>query len=77
MRIYLQRHFDAEHKTINHRRTYGMGDTHANTIENAAFSLLKRGVYGSFHRVSISTWVAIAMSLPIDAIAAGSNCRCS
>jgi transposase-like protein len=48
--IYLQRHFDAEHKTINHSRTYGMGDT--NTIENA-FSLLKRGVYGAFHKVSI------------------------
>ena len=50
--IYLQRHFDAEHKTINHSRTYGIGDTHTNTIENA-FSLLKRGVYGTFHRVSI------------------------
>ena len=50
--IYLQRHFDAEHKTINHSRTYGMGDTHTNTIENA-FSLLKRGVYGTFHRVSV------------------------
>jgi transposase-like protein len=50
--IYLQRHFDAEHKTINHSRTYGMGDTHTNTIENA-FSLLKRGIYGTFHRVSV------------------------
>jgi hypothetical protein len=50
--IYLQRHFDAEHKTINHSRTYGLGDTHTNTIENA-FSLLKRGVYGTFHKVSI------------------------
>ena len=46
--IYLQRHFDAEHKTINHSRTHGMGDTHTNTVENA-FSLLKRGVYGTFH----------------------------
>ena len=50
--IYLQRHFDAQHKTINHSRTYGIGDTHTNTIENA-FSLLKRGVYGTFHKVSI------------------------
>ena len=50
--IYLQRHFDAEHKTINHSRTHGMGDTHTNTVENA-FSLLKRGVYGTFHRASI------------------------
>ncbi len=29
-----------------------MGDTHTNTVENA-FSLLKRGVYGTFHRASI------------------------
>jgi hypothetical protein len=29
-----------------------MGDTHTNTIENA-FSLLKRGVYGTFHKVSM------------------------
>jgi ISXO2-like transposase domain len=41
----------AEHKTINHSRTYGLGDTHTNTIEKA-FSLLKRGVYGTFHKAS-------------------------
>ncbi len=29
-----------------------IGDLHINTIENA-FSLLKRGVYGTFHKVSI------------------------
>jgi hypothetical protein len=29
-----------------------MGDIHTNTIENA-FSLLKRGVYGTFQKVSI------------------------
>ena len=74
--IYLQRHFDAEHKTINHSRTYGMGGTHTNTIENA-FSLLKRGVYGTFHKVWIKHLGAIAMSFPLDLIAAGSNCRCS
>ena len=50
--IYLKQHFAAEHRTINHSRTYGIGDTHTNTIENA-FSLLKRGVYGTFHKVSI------------------------
>jgi hypothetical protein len=32
--IYIQRYFDAEHKTINHSRTYSMGDTHTNTIES-------------------------------------------
>ena len=31
---------------------YAIGDLHTNTIENA-FSLLKRGVYGTFHKVSI------------------------
>jgi hypothetical protein len=42
----------AEHRTINHTRSYGIGDLHTNTIENA-FSLLKRGVYGTFHQVSL------------------------
>jgi hypothetical protein len=50
--IYLKRNFDAEHKTINHTRGYVDGDTHTNTIENA-FSLLKREVYGTSHKVSI------------------------
>ena len=50
--IYLKRNFDAEHLTINHRRSYVDGNTHTNTVENA-FSLLKRGVYGTFHKVSI------------------------
>jgi transposase-like protein len=50
--IALRPKFDGKHKTINHSRTYGIGDIHTNTIENA-FSLLKRGVYGTFHKVSI------------------------
>jgi ISXO2-like transposase domain len=37
---------------IDHIRTYGEGLNHTNTIENS-FSLLKRGIYGTFHRVSI------------------------
>jgi transposase-like protein len=49
--IIGQRKF-AAHRTINHSRSYGIGDLHTNTIENA-FSLLKRGVYGTFHKVSI------------------------
>ena len=32
--------------------SYRIGDRNTNTIENA-FSLLKRGVYDTFHRVSI------------------------
>jgi hypothetical protein len=47
----LKGKFAGKHKTINHSRTYGIGDTHTNTIENA-FSLFKKGLYGSFHHVS-------------------------
>jgi transposase-like protein len=50
--IALRPKFSGKHKTINHSRTYGIGDIHTNTIENA-FSLLKRGIYGSYHKVSI------------------------
>lgn len=49
--IIGQRKF-AAHRTINHQRSYAIGNLHTNTIENA-FSLLKRGVYGTFHKVSI------------------------
>lgn len=42
----------AAHRMIDHIRTYAEGENHTNTIENA-FSLLKRGVYGTFHKVSI------------------------
>jgi transposase-like protein len=41
-----------KHKTINHSgKVYVMGDVHTNTVENA-FSLLKRGIVGTWHRVS-------------------------
>jgi transposase-like protein len=42
----------AGHRMINHRRSYAIGENHTQHIESA-FSLLKRGVYGSFHKVSI------------------------
>lgn len=42
----------AAHRSINHSISYALGDLHTNTIENA-FSLLKRGIYGTFHKVSI------------------------
>jgi transposase-like protein len=42
----------ANHRMIDHIRTYVEGENHTNTVENA-FSLLKRGVYGTFHKVSI------------------------
>jgi hypothetical protein len=41
------------HMTINHSaKVYVRGNVHTNTIESA-FSLLKRGIVGNFHKVSI------------------------
>lgn len=43
----------SKHETVRHDREYVRGvDTYTNTIESA-FSLLKRGIMGSFHQVSI------------------------
>ena len=40
------------HKIINHsKKVYVVGDVHTNTVESA-FSLLKRGIIGSWHKVS-------------------------
>jgi transposase-like protein len=40
------------HKTIKHKSgVYVDGDIHTNTVENA-FSLLKRGIVGSWHKIS-------------------------
>jgi transposase-like protein len=50
--IYLSKHSAGKHRTINHISSYVDGSTHTQTIESA-FSLLKRGVYGTFHKVSI------------------------
>lgn len=42
----------AKHKTIKHKaKVYVDGDIHTNTVESA-FSLLKRGIVGTWHRVS-------------------------
>ncbi len=44
--------FAGGHQTVNHGgREYVRGDIHSNTIEGL-FSLLKRGMYGTFHSVS-------------------------
>ena len=40
-----------KHRTINHSREYAHGDVHTNTVESA-FSLLKRGIVGSWHKVA-------------------------
>lgn len=43
---------DGKHKRINHSsRVYVRGDVHTNTIESA-FSLLKRGIVGTWHSIS-------------------------
>jgi transposase-like protein len=44
--------FKAKHKTIKHKAgIYVDGDIHTNTVESA-FSLLKRGIIGTWHRIS-------------------------
>lgn len=47
-----RKRFPGRHRMIDHITSYALGENHTNTIENA-FSLLKRGVYGTFHKVSI------------------------
>jgi transposase-like protein len=43
----------AEHKTVNHSAgEYVSGNVHTNTVESA-FSLFKRGLIGSWHKVSV------------------------
>jgi transposase-like protein len=45
-------HDAAKHKTINHsKKVYVQGDTHTNTVESA-FSLLRRGIMGTWHKIS-------------------------
>ncbi len=42
----------SKHETIRHKdKIYVDGDIHTNTVESA-FSLLKRGIIGSWHKVS-------------------------
>ena len=50
--IIGSRKFSGRHRMVNHIVSYGSGDLHTNTVENA-FSLLKRGIYGTYHKVSI------------------------
>ena len=40
-----------KHRTICHSKEYAAGDVHTNTVESA-FSLLKRGIVGTWHKVS-------------------------
>jgi transposase-like protein len=44
--------FREKHRTINHSsHVYVQGDIHTNTVESA-FSLLKRGIMGTWHKIS-------------------------
>ena len=54
-------YFPERHRTINHIRSYGIGDIHTNTIESA-FSLL--------------TWAVTAMSFRIGLTVVGNSLRC-
>jgi transposase-like protein len=46
------RAFSGGHHTVTHsQREYSRGDVHSNTVESV-FSLLKRGVMGTFHSIS-------------------------
>jgi transposase-like protein len=40
-----------KHRTVCHTKEYVAGDVHTNTVESA-FSLLKRGIVGTWHKVS-------------------------
>src|SRR5581483_9244875 len=45
--------FQRKHQTVNHSAgEYVRGDIYTNTVESA-FSLLKRGIVGSWHKVSV------------------------
>jgi transposase-like protein len=41
----------SKYKTINHTRDYAHGEVHTNTVE-CAFSLLRGGIVGTWHKVS-------------------------
>lgn len=44
--------FASRHRKINHsKKVYVVGDIHTNTVESA-FSLFKRGIMGTWHRIS-------------------------
>ncbi len=42
---------ERKHRQIAHKETYVRGDIHTNTVESA-FSLFKRGVMGTWHKIS-------------------------
>ena len=65
-----------EHRVINHNQSYAWGEVHTNTIENA-FSLLKRGIYGTFHKVSIKHLARYCNEFSYRLTAEKNSYRCS
>jgi transposase-like protein len=60
------------HKTINHSKEYAHGDVHTNTVESA-FSLLKRGIVGTWHKVSAKHLPAYLERFPFPRYDAQAN----
>jgi hypothetical protein len=56
-------------------RSYAQGSTHTQTFESA-FSLLKRKVYGAFHKVSIKHLGRYGDEFPFRVNRRERNCRC-
>jgi transposase-like protein len=53
-----------KHKTINHsKKVYVQGDVYTNTVESA-FSLLKRGIMGTWHKISAKHLAAYLEEMP-------------
>ena len=48
----LREKFEGKYKTINHSQSFAEGNINTNSIENR-FSLLKRGIVGAWHKVSV------------------------
>jgi len=49
---YIKLKSFVDHKIINHRFYYAIGDIHTNSIESF-WALLKRGIVGQYHKVSV------------------------
>jgi hypothetical protein len=47
----LEKMHAPKYRTINRSREYAHGDVHTNTVESA-YSLLRRGIVGPWHKVS-------------------------
>ena len=56
----------AQHETVNHGiGEYVRGDAHTNTVEGY-FSILKRGIMGTYHHVSAAAFEAVSRASSIS-----------